>query len=363
MYEQDCANVHRGVHVLSQRATDAYEAARRTVRTFLGARHDREVLFVRGTTEAINLVAQVYGRERFGFGDEVLVSGLEHHSNLVPWQILARQVGCKVVPIPIDDRGQVDLDALAGLLSPRTRLVAVAHVSNALGTVVPVKEVVRLAHGRDVPVLVDGAQAAPHHPIDVQDLGCDFYAFSGHKVFGPTGIGVLWVRDEILRDLPPWHGGGEMVRQVAFEGTTFADPPARFEAGTPHIAGAVGLAAALDYITAPGLGLAAIAEHEQAVLARATAALEAVDGLRILGTAPHKAAVISFDVEGVHPHDIGTILDREGIAVRAGHHCAQPVMRRFGVPATTRASFAFYNTLEEVDALVRGLHIVTDLMR
>ncbi len=366
VYERDCANVHRGVHALSQRATDAYEAARRTARDFVGARYDREVVFLRGTTEAINLVAQVHGRVRLGYGDEILVSELEHHSNIVPWQILAHQVGCKVIPIPVTDAGALDLDAYADLLSSRTRMVCVAHVSNALGTILPVRQIVRLARshgqalGRDVTVLVDGAQAAPHHRIDVQELGCDFYAFSGHKVFGPTGVGVLWARDEILRDMPPWHGGGEMIRQVSFEGTTYADAPARFEAGTPHIAGVVGLAAALDYLT--GVGFDAIAAHEAKLLAKATTALEAFGGVTLIGTAREKAAVVSFVLDGIHPHDVGTILDREGIAVRTGHHCAQPVMRRFGVPATTRASFALYNSLDEVDALVRGLHRVKELL-
>ena len=366
IYERDCANVHRGVHALSQRATDAYEAARRTTRDFLGAAHDREVLFTRGTTEGINLVAQVYGRPRLGFGDEILVSELEHHSNIVPWQLLADHVGCKVVPIPVTDDGQLDLAAFTALLSARTRMVCIAHVSNALGTVLPVRQAVLLtrAHakalGRDIAVVVDGAQAAPHHKIDVQALGCDFYAFSGHKVFGPTGIGALWVRDEILRTLPPWHGGGEMIRKVSFDGTTYADPPALFEAGTPHIAGVVGLAAALRYVNE--LGLDVIAAHEQRLLSAVTERLTAIDGLRIVGTAPGKAAVASFVMDGIHPHDVGTILDREGIAVRTGHHCAQPVMRRMGVPATTRASFALYNTVEEVDALIAGLAVVTDLL-
>ncbi len=366
IYERDCANVHRGVHTLSQRATEAYEAARRTTRDFIGARHDREVLFNRGTTEGINLVAQAYGRPRLGFGDEILVSQLEHHSNIVPWQLLAGQVGCKVVPIPITDAGELDLDQLADLLSSRTRMVCIAHISNALGTVVRVKEVVRLvrahakAQGSEIAVVVDGAQAAPHHAIDVQDLGCDFYAFSGHKVFGPTGVGVLWGRDDVLATLPPWHGGGDMIRRVSFDGTTYADPPALFEAGTPNIAGVVGLGAALKYVSE--VGLDTIAAHEQGLLAHATARLQAIDGLRIIGTAANKASVISFVLRDIHPHDIGTILDREGIAVRTGHHCAQPVMQRMGVPATTRASFALYNTQEEVDALIAGLGVVTELL-
>ncbi len=366
VYERDCANIHRGVHTLSQRATDAYEAARCTTRDFIGAAHESEVVFLRGTTEAINLVAQVYGRPRLGFGDEVLVSELEHHANIVPWQILANQIGCKVIPIPVTDVGELDLDAFASLLSSRTRLVCVAHISNVLGTVLPVKEIVRLAkahgaaQGTDVAVLIDGAQAAPHHPIDVQDLGCDFYAFSAHKVFGPTGTGALWAPRALLDTLPPWQGGGDMIRQVSFDGTTFADPPARFEAGTPNIAGVIGFAAAMKYVT--DVDLDVIAAHEQALLAHVTESLQTVDGLRIIGTAKDKAAVVSFVIEGIHPHDVGTILDGEGVAVRTGHHCAQPLMKRFGVPATTRASFAMYNTREDADALVAGLGVVADLL-
>jgi cysteine desulfurase/selenocysteine lyase len=353
-YREDCANVHRGVHLLSERATEAYDAAREKVARYINAWETREVVFVRGTTEAINLVANTFGRLRVGPGDEVIVSHLEHHSNIVPWQMLCKAQGARLRVLPINDAGEVEVEALAGLLNPRTRLVAVAHVSNALGTIVPVREIARIAHARGVPVLVDGAQAAAHLPIDVRDLGCDFYAFSGHKVCGPTGVGVLWGRAEILADLPPWQGGGEMIRRVTFEETTFADIPTRFEAGTPNIAGVIGLGAALDYMSA--LGLKNVAARDAELLAYATPRIEAVPGLKIIGTAREKSCVISFVLEGIHPHDVGTILDHEGIAIRTGHHCAQPVMDRFGVPATSRAAFAFYNTFEEVDALVRALY-------
>lgn len=352
-YAGGCANVHRGVHALSERATQAYEDARLRVARFLNAADPREIVFTKGTTEAINLVAQSYGRSRLQPGDEILITALEHHSNIVPWQMLAEQVGARLRVAPIDGRGQIIMEEFERLLGPRTRLVAVAHVSNALGTINPVEEIIRLAHVRGARVLVDGAQAVPHMPVDVRQLDCDFYAFSGHKLYGPTGIGVLFGKIELLEAMPPYQGGGDMIRSVSFEKTTYNDPPHRFEAGTPPIAGAIGLAAAIDYISA--LGLEEIRCHEQALLAAATEALQQLPGVRIVGTAAEKAAVVSFVVEGVHPHDVATVLDEEGVAVRAGHHCAQPVMRRFGVIATTRASFALYNTQQEVEALVAGV--------
>jgi cysteine desulfurase/selenocysteine lyase len=352
-YFESYANVERGVHTLSQRATELREKARETVRCFLNAPAAEEIVFVRGATEAINLVAASWGRRNVSPGDEILISGLEHHSNIVPWQMLCEEKGAVLRVAPIDDDGAIVLPELERLLSPRTRLVAVAHVSNALGTVCPVREIAARAHAHGALVLVDGAQGVPHLAVDVQALGCDFYAFSGHKVYGPSGIGVLWGRADLLAAMPPWQGGGGMVRVVTFEKTTYADPPHRFEAGTPAIEGAIGLAAALDYVQQ--IGLPAIAAWEHALLARAMERLAEIPGLRILGTAQHKAAVLSFVLDGVHPHDTGTILDRRGIAVRAGHHCAQPVMQRFGVPATTRASFGLYNTLEEVEALADGL--------
>ncbi len=353
VYARDCANVHRGVHALSERATAAFEGARHKVRRLLGAADSREVVFTRGTTEAINLVAWSFLRPRLRAGDEVLVTELEHHANIVPWQLVCAEVGARVVPAPIDDRGVLDVAALGRLLGPRTKLVALAHTSNALGTVNPVAEVAALARAAGVPVLVDGAQAVPHGPVDVQALGCDFFAFSAHKVYGPTGVGVLWGKLAHLEAMGPWQGGGDMIRTVSFEGSTWNDPPHRFEAGTPNIAGVIGLGAAIDWLL--GLDLAGARAHEQALLARATDALSRVPGLRIVGTAPGKASVVGFVLEGVHPHDLATILDHEGVAVRAGHHCAQPVMRRFGVPATARASFALYNTLDEVDALLRAI--------
>ena len=362
-YTESYANVERGVHTLSQRATELREQARETVRRFLNAPSAQEVVFVRGTTEAINLVASSWGRRNVQAGDEILISALEHHSNIVPWQMLCEERGATLRVAPVDDRGEIVLDELERLLSPRTRLVAVAHVSNSLGTVCPVRQIAELAHAHGALVLVDGAQGVPHLTVDVQALGCDFYAFSGHKVYGPSGIGALWGRAELLAAMPPWQGGGGMVRVVTFEKTTYADPPHRFEAGTPFIEGAIGLAAALDYVSA--IGQPAIAAWESALLQRATERLAEIPGLRIIGTAPHKAAVLSFALDGVHPHvhphDVGTILDRRGIAVRAGHHCAQPVMQRFGVPATTRASFGLYNTPEEVDALAAGLAYVREI--
>jgi cysteine desulfurase/selenocysteine lyase len=352
-YEHDNANVHRAVHALSERATRAYDEARRKVKRFINAKDEREVIFVRGATEGLNLVAQTFGRARVREGDEVLVSGLEHHSNIVPWQLLCEERRAKLRVIPINDRGELDLDGLDAALGARTRLLAVGHVSNALGTVNPVRELIARAHERGVPVVVDGAQAAPHVAIDVQALDADFYAFSGHKVYGPTGIGVLYGKLAHLTAMPPWQGGGDMILTVTFEGSTWAEPPSKFEAGTPDIAGAIGLGAALDYITA--LGLPAIAAHEHELLEHATRVLGAVPGVRIIGTAHDKAAVVSFVMEGVHPHDLATIVDQAGVAIRSGHHCAQPVMDRFKVPATARASFGLYNTSAEVDCLAGAL--------
>ena len=348
-----CSNVHRGVHDLSQKATDAYEAARGKAADFIKANSKDEVIFVRGTTEAINLVASTYGRQHVGQGDEVLITEMEHHSNIVPWQMLCEEKGATLRVAPMDDRGQLILEDYEALLSERTKIAAVSYVSNALGTVNPLAKMVELAHAEGVPVLVDGAQAVPHMAVDVQSLGCDFFAYSGHKMYGPTGIGVLYGKRDLLGAMPPYQGGGEMIRSVTFEKTDFAEPPARFEAGTPNIAGAVALGAAIDYLT--GLGIEAVAAHEQKVLDHATAAITEIPGLRITGTAEHKASVLSFIIDSVHAHDVGTILDRQGIAVRAGHHCAQPVMEHFGVPATARASFGLFNTLEEADRLVAGI--------
>jgi cysteine desulfurase/selenocysteine lyase len=358
-YEQDNSNVHRGVHLLSERATAAYEAAREKVQRFVNAAHSHEIVFVRGTTEAINLVAQTYGRTRVRSGDEIVITVTEHHSNIVPWQMLCEEKGAVLRVAPMDDSGTLLVDELERLIGPRTRLVALGHVSNALGTIHPVRRIVEMAHRWNVPVLLDGAQAVPHLAVDVRSLGCDFYAFSGHKLFGPTGIGVLYGRSELLEEMPPWQGGGDMISSVTFEKTTYNKLPYKFEAGTPHIAGAIGLGAAIDYVSA--LGLPAIAAHEHELLTYATEALRAVSGLRLIGTAKEKASVLSFLLGEVHPHDIGTILDREGIAVRTGHHCAQPLMRRLGVPATARASFAFYNRRADVDALVAGLHKVREV--
>ncbi|TAH35943.1 MAG: cysteine desulfurase [Planctomycetota bacterium] len=358
-YERDCANIHRGVHALSQRATESYEAARRALAALLHAADPREIVFVRGATEAVNLVAQSYARPRLRPGDEVLITWMEHHSNIVPWQMLCEQTGATLRVAPIDDAGALIVPEFQRLLSTRTRIAAFAHVSNALGTINPVRALVDQAHAAGAKVLVDGAQAAPHLRPDVAALGCDFYCVSGHKMYGPTGSGVLWARAELLEAMPPYQGGGDMIRSVRFEKTTYNDLPFKFEAGTPNIAGGIGLGAAAEYLLR--LGHEAITAHEQSLLARATAALQQVPGLRLIGTAPHKAAVISFTLDGVHPHDAGTILDQEGIAVRTGHHCAQPVMERFGVPATVRASFGLYNTPEEVDALVAGLHKVLEV--
>ena len=355
------ANVHRGVHLLSQEATAAYEGARDRVRRFLNARSSREIIFVRGTTEAINLVAQSYGRPRFKPGDEILITALEHHANIVPWQMVCEQTGCSLVVAPINRRGEVPMDELLARLSPRTRLLAIAHVSNALGTVLPVKEIVAAAHQRGIPVLVDGAQAVPHMRVDVRALDCDFYCFSGHKLYGPTGIGVLYGREELLKEMPPWQGGGDMILTVSFERTTYNALPWKFEAGTPNMSGAVGLAAAIDYIE--GLGLELVGAHERQLLELATAELQGIPGLTIIGTAAHKSGVVSFTLEGIHPHDLGTILDSEGVAVRTGHHCAMPVMEYFGVPATARASFACYNTREEVERLTAALLKAREVFR
>ena len=357
-YTTDCSNIHRGVHQLSERATAAYEAAREKVRRFLNAAEAREIIFVRGTTEAINLVAYTFGRERLRPGDEILITAMEHHSNIVPWQILCER-GATLRVAPINDAGELLLDEFERLLTSRVKLVCVAHVSNALGTVNPVREIIRMSHRNGIPVLIDGAQAVPHMKVDVRELDCDFYAFSGHKVYGPTGIGVLYGKAELLESMPPFHGGGDMISSVTFEKTIYNVLPYKFEGGTPHIAGTLGLGAALDYIT--GIGMDRIAEHEHALLEYGTQALSGIPGVRLIGTAREKAGVLSFVLEGVHPHDVGTILDQEGIAVRTGHHCAQPVMERFGVPATTRASLGLYNTREEIDALVAGICKVKEM--
>ncbi len=356
--EEDYANVHRGVHFLSQRATDRYEAAREVVARFVGAKTD-EIVFTRNATEAINLVAATFGRRFLEAGDEVVISEMEHHANIVPWQLLQLEKGIALRVVPVDDSGNLRLDAFAAALGPRTRLVALAHCSNVLGTVTPAAEIVRLAHGRGVPVLLDGSQAVVHMPVDVKALDVDFYAFTGHKLYGPTGIGVLYGKAEQLAKLPPYQGGGDMIRSVSFAGTTFKDPPARFEAGTPAIVEAIGLAAAIDYVMA--LGQDAIMAHEAQLRDYATERLSQVPGLKIYGTAPEKAAIISFVLENAHAHDVGTIVDRAGVAVRTGHHCAQPLMERFGITATARASFGLYNTLEEVDVLVDAVESVREI--
>lgn len=353
-YKHENSNIHRGVHFLSERATASYENGREKVRKFLNAKTQQEVVFVRGTTEAINLVAQSYGRSFLKEGDEIIVSAMEHHSNIVPWQILCGQIGARLRVIPINHDGEFVLDEYRRLLNEKTKLVAVTHVSNALGTVVPVKEVVRLAHERGIAVLLDGAQAVPHMRVDVQDIGCDFYAFSGHKLFGPTGVGVLYGKAELLDAMPPYQGGGDMISLVTFEKTHYNVLPYKFEAGTPNIAGGIGLGAAIDYLN--GLDWHQLVAHEQDLLSHATAALMEIDRLRLIGTAREKAGVISFVFDHIHAHDVGTILDQEGVAIRAGHHCAMPVMQRFGVPATARASFAFYNTRAEIDTLVKGIY-------
>ena len=360
-YEEIHANVHRGVHTLSQLATEAYEGARDKVRRFINAASVREIVLVRGTTEAINLVAQSFARPRLAPGDEILITWLEHHANIVPWQLLAEQTGAKLRVAPINQAGEVEMEAFERLLSARTRLVAVAHVSNALGTIVPVRRIIAAAHARSLPVLLDGAQAVPHMRVDVRELDCDFYAFSGHKMFAPTGIGVLYGREALLQAMPPWQGGGDMILKVSFEGTTFNELPHKFEAGTPNIAGAVGLGAAIDYLEA--LGMDRIGAYEHQLLDYATTALQKVPGLRLIGTAAEKASVLSFVLDGIHAHDVGTILDSEGIAIRTGHHCAMPVMDFFGVPATARASLAFYNTRAEIDRLVAALAKAREVFR
>ncbi len=353
------ANVHRGVHELSERATEAFDAARERVRAFFNAGHSREIIFTRNATESINLVAYAFARPRLKSGDEVLISAMEHHSNIVPWQLVCEAAGATLRVAPIDDRGELILEEFERLLGPRTRIAAITHMSNALGTVNPVAEIVRLAHGRGVPVLLDGSQAAYHMRVDVQALGCDFYAATGHKLYGPTGMGVLYGRTEHLESMPPFLGGGDMISSVTFERSTWNVLPFKFEAGTPHIAGAIGLHAALDYLDS--LDRDALAEHERQLLEYGTDVLSSVPGIRLIGTASHKASILSFVMEGVHPHDIGTIVDREGVAIRTGHHCAQPVMQRFGVPATARASLAMYNTREEIDVLGRALHRVREV--
>jgi cysteine desulfurase/selenocysteine lyase len=358
-YVENNANVHRGVHTLSERATEAYEQARETVRRFLNAAVSREIVFVRGTTEAINLVAQTHGRANVGRGDEIVISTMEHHSNIVPWQILCEEQHARLRIIPITDSGEVRLDEYERLLTDRTRLVSIVHVSNALGTINPVQEMVRIAHARHVPVLVDGAQAVAHMKVDVQSLGCDFYAFSGHKMLGPMGIGGLYGKTSLLESMPPYQAGGDMISSVTFERTLYNVLPHKFEAGTPNVAGAVGLAAAIDYLTA--IGVDRIAAHEHALLAYGTEALSRVPGVRLTGTAADKAGILSFVLEGIHPHDIGTILDREGVAIRTGHHCCQPLMQRLGVPATARASLALYNTRDDIDALAGALHKVREV--
>ncbi|MDE2180820.1 MAG: cysteine desulfurase [candidate division NC10 bacterium] len=358
-YLAENSNVHRGVHLLSERATEAFEGARAKVARFLNARDAREIIFVRGATEGINLVAHSFARPLLSVGDEILISEMEHHSNIVPWQIVCQETGAVLRVAPINDEGELRLDEYERLFSERTRLVSIVHVSNALGTINPVKQVIEMAHERGVPVLIDGAQAAPHLSVDVRALDCDFYVCSGHKLFGPTGIGVVFGKADHLDVMPPYQGGGDMILSVTFEKTIYNEAPLKFEAGTPHIAGAIGLGAAVDYVSS--LGLDRIAAYEGELLAYATDAISVIPGLRIIGTAKEKASILSFVLDGVHAHDIGTILDQEGIAIRTGHHCAQPVLKRFGVPATARASLAFYNTRDEIDALVQAIHKVTEL--
>jgi cysteine desulfurase / selenocysteine lyase len=358
-YRRDHANVHRGVHVLSQRATEAFEGARAKLRRFINAASVREVIFTRGTTEAINLVAQSWGRASLAAGDEVVITHLEHHANIVPWQMLCEQTGAALKVIPMTPPGEIDLDAARKIIGPRTRMLAFGHVSNALGTIHPVRELVAMAKSVGALVLLDGAQGVPHFRVDVQALGCDFYAFSGHKMFAPTGVGVLWGREELLRSMPPWQGGGDMILAVSFEKTVYNDLPYKFEAGTPNIAGVIGLGAAIDYLERLDFDQAAAWEHE--LLEYGTALLSGIEGLRIIGTAPQKAAVISFSLDGVHPHDIGTIVDHHGVAIRTGHHCAMPVMQYYGVPATARASFAFYNTRDEIDRLGAALRAAREV--
>ena len=358
-YANENANIHRGVYCLSEEATRSVSIARHKVQAFLNARVCREIVFTRNSTESINLVAQSFGRRNVGAGDEILITHMEHHSNIVPWQLLAEQTEAVLKVAPINDRGELMLDEFEKLLGPRTKLVSVVHLSNSLGTINPVERIIEMAHQRGIPVLIDGSQAVYHMPVDVQALGCDFYVCTGHKMYGPTGIGVLYGREELLEAMPPYQGGGDMIRAVTFEKTSYADLPYKFEAGTPHIAGMIGLGAAVDYIA--GLGFDRIAAHERDLLEYGTAALSEVKGLRIIGTAREKASVLSFVLKGAHPHDIGTIVDTEGVAIRTGHHCTQPVMERYGVPATARASVAMYNTREEIDLLVRALERVREM--
>jgi cysteine desulfurase/selenocysteine lyase len=355
-YTKDCANIHRGVHHLSERATKAYEDSRSKVRQFIHAKDDREIVFVRGATEAINLVAQSFGKARLGAGDEVVISALEHHSNIVPWQMLCSERGGILRVIPMNDKGELLMESYQKLLNPRTRIIAISQISNALGTINPVESMIEIAHSKGVPVLIDGAQAIQHTAVDVQKLDCDFYVFSGHKMYGPSGIGVLYGKAEHLESMPPYQGGGDMISSVTFEKTTYNKIPYKFEAGTPNIAGSIGLGAAIDYLNT--IGMDHIAAHEHQLLTYATEAVASIPGVRIVGTARQKAGVVSFLVDGIHPHDIGTILDQEGIAIRTGHHCAQPVMDFFGIPATARASFGLYNIREEIDALVAGIFSV-----
>ena len=360
-YRSYNSNIHRGVHTLSELATDAYETARKKIQHFINAESLKEIIFVRGTTEGINLVAQSYGRSRLGAGDEIIISTMEHHSNIVPWQLLCEQTGAVLKVIPINDAGELDMEEYKNLLGERTRIVAVVHVSNALGTVNPIAEINALAHAAGAVTIFDGAQAAPHTRLDVAALDCDFYTFSGHKLFGPTGIGVLYGKQALLEDMPPYHGGGDMIKMVTFEKTLYNDLPYKFEAGTPYIAGVIGLGAAVDYVS--DVGLDRIQDYEHGLLQYATAAAGGVPGLRQIGTAADKASILSFVVDGIHPHDLGTILDHEGVAIRTGHHCAMPVMERYGIPATARASFAFYNTTEEVDKLVAGIDKAKDIFK
>lgn len=355
-YETYYANIHRGVYALSQQSTQAYEAVRGVLKRFINAPDEREIVFVRGATEAINLVAQSFVRPMLQPGDEVVITGMEHHANIVPWQMVTEATGAKLVVVPVEENGTIDLDAYRGCLTDRTRFVSFVHVSNTLGTINPAREMVEIAKARDIPVLLDGAQSAPHMPVDVQALGADFYCFSGHKTYGPSGVGVLWGRLDLLSAMPPYQGGGDMIRTVSFEKTEYAEPPQRFEAGTPNIAGVIAMGAGLEYLE--NIGMQTVAAHEQALLSYAMTELEKVSGLRVIGTAPDKAGVISFIMDEAHPHDIGTILDMEGVAVRTGHHCTQPLMARFGVPATARASFGVYTDEEDIDALVNGLQRV-----
>ena len=358
-YLKNNANVHRGVHTLSQRATDDYEAGREAVRRFINAPSADEVIYVRGTTEGLNLVASSYGKKYFSAGDEVVITGMEHHSNIVPWQILGKEIGIKLRVVPFNDDGELLMDEYESMLNDRTRMVSVVHQSNALGTVNPIEAMVELAHARGIPVMVDAAQSVPHMPVDVQAMGADFLAFSGHKLYGPTGIGALWGRAELLNDMPPYQSGGEMIRSVTFEETIYNTLPHKFEAGTPDIAGAIGLGAAIEYLESIGMGR--ISAYEQALLKYGAERLESIEGVRLIGTAQDKGGVLSFYMESAHPHDIGTILDAEGIAVRTGHHCAQPVMARYGIPATVRASLAFYNTTDDIDALVKAIDRVIEV--